>query len=121
MDNRALSGLRGLLAFHIMTFHVLNMFFKGSSYYVFIFGELHMPLFFILSGFCLVLAYGNTHWTSITSCCSRIQRAKSQETNYLGNCDDDQKIFDVVEFYKKRLARILPLHYLGILAGSIIR
>ena len=121
MDNGALSGLRGLLAFHIMVFHVLDEFFKGSSFYVHIHGSMDMPLFFLLSGFCLALAYGNTHWTSVTRCCSSTQRANRYQTNNLGSGDDHQKIFDSVEFYKKRFIRIIPLHYLGILTGSIAR
>ena len=121
MDEGALSGLRGLLAFHVMVFHVVQLFFEGSKFYVFIYGNMNMPLFFLLSGFCLALSYGRTHWTSVTKCCSRIKLANPLQINYLGNCGDDQRIFDSVEFYKKRLIRIIPVHYLGIVAGCITR
>lgn len=38
---------------------------------------------------------------------------------YSENAGDNQEIFDTWEFYKNRLRRILPLHYLGIVAGLI--
>ena len=90
MDAGALNGLRGLLAFHIMVHHVLRSFFSGSSFYVHTYGFMHMPFFYLLSGFCLALAYGRTQWTSVTKCCSTIKSAASHEINHLGDCDGDQ-------------------------------
>ena len=124
MDEGALNGLRGLLAFHIMVHHLLagpSQFFAGSNFYLYIYGPLDISLFFLLSGFCLALSYGRTHWTSVSICCSKFKGANSHEINYLETCGDDQSIFDSVEFYKKRLIRIIPLHYLGILAACISR
>ena len=119
MDQGALSGLRGVLSFHIMVHHLLDHFYGGTNFYVFIYANMDMSLFFLLSGFCLALSYGKTHWTSVTKCCSRVKRANSHQINSLESCGDDQNVFDSLEFYKKRFIRIIPLHYLGILAGCI--
>ena len=124
MDEGALNGLRGLLAFHLMVYHLLavqSQFFAGSNFCVYIYGPMDMSLFFLLSGFCLALSYGKTQWTSVTKCCSKFKRANPHEMNCLETCGDDQNVFDSLEFYKKRLIRIIPLHYLGILTGSITR
>ena len=121
MDEGAVRGLRGILAFHIMVTHVIIRFFVGGNLFVYIYGAIDMPFFFLLSGFCLALNYGKTHWDRSNLSYSEVKTASSYGIKDLENCDGKQNIFDALGFYKKRLTRIIPLHYLGIIAGCITR
>ena len=56
-----------------------------------------MPLFFLLSGFCLTLGYGKKVYDGFTFCCNKPNKEK--------------EIFDSKEFYIGRLTRILPVYY----------
>ena len=58
LDSSTLEGLRGLAALHVLFFHYL-LFSLGTNK-INISGSLEMPLFFLLSGFTLSLAYGRT-------------------------------------------------------------
>ena len=66
-DGAALTGLRGLASLHVAVFHIL----LASPCGLYIFATLQMPLFFLLSGFSLALAYGRTEWSGNTSCCNK--------------------------------------------------
>ena len=108
LDSSALEGLRGLAALHVLFFHYL-LFSLGTNE-INISGSLEMPLFFLLSGFTLSLAYGKTTWTNFSnplasSCC------KSG-----GDNDADvtkETVFNSRKFYQNRFARIGPLYYLA--------
>ena len=112
LDKGALDGLRGLFAFHIMAFHACL--FMGSAIHptVNLYGSVDMPLFFLLSGFSLTLAYGKTLWNGSTRCCLGC-KSTSLDGPDIENPSKAPKIFDSWEFYKKRFIRILPLLYLG--------
>ena len=85
MDEGALSGLRGILAFHIMVTHVIIRFFVGGNLFVYIYGAIDMPFFFLLSGFCLALNYGKTHWDRSTLSYSEVKTASSYGIKDLEN------------------------------------
>ena len=72
----------------------------------------NMPLFFLLSGFGLSVRYVKTLWKGSTKRC-----LGSSGVEYSESAGENRKIFDTWEFYKNRLIRILPVHYLGIAAG----
>ena len=112
MDKGALNGLRGLFAFHVMAFHACIFMTGGVEPVVNLYAQVDMPLFFLLSGFCLALAYGKTPWNGSTRCCFGCKTTTSDGVD-LENPDQEIKIFNSWEFYKKRFIRILPLHYLG--------
>ena len=66
-----------------------------------------MPLFFLLSGFCLTLGYGKNKYSKISGCCSSSSKAKILDSTQqcIGN------IFDSATFYFGRLTRVLPVYY----------
>ena len=78
-----------------------------------------MPLFFLLSGLSLALGYGKTNWNGSTRGCFGC-KATSNDGVDTENPEEEAKIFDSWEFYRKRLIRILPLHYLGIVLVLIV-
>jgi len=55
IDTKSTVGLRGLASIHIMLFHYLGHMTFGD---VDINGSLELSTFFLLSGFCLTLKYG---------------------------------------------------------------
>ena len=121
LDKGALNGLRGFFAFHVMTYHAC-IFFKPHSneLAIDIYGNVDMPLFFLLSGFCLTLAYGKILWKGSTRCCLGCKTVASDGVDDLENQNQQLIIFDSWKFYKKRFIRILPVHYFGIVAGVIV-
>eukprot|EP01031_Cornospumella_fuschlensis_P040767 gene40767-49716_t len=101
-------GLRGLLAVWIMIFHCVlytktPVDLQGSSL---------MPMFIMLSGFSLTVAYGEEN------------HVERQEFN-VGYCEVEQqeginqksKPLDFPRFYQNRIARIIPVYYLCSLAA----
>jgi len=83
IDTRALDGLRGVAAVHVMTGHYWGVGCPGVE----------MSLFFLLSGFSLTLAYG---------------REKEKDDNLL-----IKTVINTLKFYQNRIARIGPCHYLS--------
>ena len=112
VDRGALNGLRGLFSFHVMAFHACHFMAGDVKPVVNLYAQVDMPLFFLLSGFSLTLAYGKTLWNGSTRCCLGCKTTTSDGVD-LENPDEEIKIFNSWEFYKKRFIRILPLHYLG--------
>ena len=114
MDDGALNGLRGFFAFNIMAYHGF-LFLKQTEAHIGIdlYSSVHMPLFFLLSGFSLTIAYGKTQWNGSSRCCLGCKTNSLDGVDDIENPNEGAKIFDSWEFYKRRLFRILPLHYLG--------
>ena len=112
MDKGALNGLRGLFAFHVMAYHACWFVSGGVKPKVDLYANVDMPLFFLLSGFSLTIAYGKTLWNGSTRCCFGCKTVAKDGVD-IENSDEEPKIFDSWSFYRKRLIRILPLYYLG--------
>ena len=68
-DKGSLNGLRGIFAFHVMVFHACMFLGGGTWPKLNLYANVDMPLFFLLSGFSLVLAYGRTNWDGSTITC----------------------------------------------------
>ena len=77
------------------------------------------PFFFLLSGLSLTLAHGKTLWSGSTRCCLGCKTTSSDRVTDSENHAKERSILDSWAFYKKRLTRILPLHYLGHIAVII--
>ena len=118
MDQGALNGLRGILALRVMVYHVF--FVSGFKRFPNIYSFIDMPLFLMLSGFCLTLNYGKTLWDESTLCSVRVNGAISDDRKDVERHDERKTKFDSLEFYRKRLIRILPLHYMGMLASVLL-
>ena len=76
-----------------------------------------MPLFFVLSGFCMTLAYGKKNYAGSTLCSDGWKIAKNSQ-----NCQghSTEEAFDSIGFYLARFARILPVYYICFLVGAIL-
>ena len=112
-DKGSLNGLRGIFAFHVMVFHACMFLGGGTWPKLNLYANIDMPLFFLLSGFSLVLAYGRTEWDGSSLTC---KNDRTKDLSGLKDAEIPEKsshIFNAWEFYKKRLIRIIPLHYLG--------
>ena len=81
--------------------------------------KVHMPLFFLLSGFCLTLGYGRTKYTRSAICCGRLACTDAcnccRPMRRDGAATDQQQsngsVFDTNKFLFNRLAKILPVYY----------
>ena len=78
-----------------------------------LFTPIDMPMFFLLSGFSLSVAYGKTMWNGATRCSLGCKKEILDNDGNLEDQKEKPNLFDSWGFYKKRLIRILPLHYLG--------
>ena len=67
-----------------------------------------MPLFFLLSGFCLTLGYGKKKYTKSISCCGR--RNPGTVFPEQGSQNPDE-FFETKEFLFGRITRIVPVYY----------
>ena len=78
--------------------------------------KLQMPVFFLLSGFCLTLGYGKKKYTRSTLCCGSCQTTSGCDCRPCRKQpDSSDEIFDSWEFYFGRISRILPVYYLCLL------
>ena len=114
-----MNGLRGLFSFHVMAFHACLYINGDVTPKLNLNANADMPLFFLLSGFSLTLAYGKTLWNGSTRCCFGCKTGSSDGVD-VESPEQRPKIFDSWEFYKKRLIRILPLHYLALILVLIV-
>ena len=111
MDNRALNGLRGFLACHVFCYHTFVRI-KYNSRPILLYGNLALPPFYLLSGFCLTLSYGTRLWRVPRPCYLGLKPTASDKSPDLEIADDVHELFDYWSFYKRRLLRIMPVHYL---------
>ena len=120
MDKGALNGLRGFFALHVMLFHACRRMPipDVNRVRLDLFAEVDMPLFFILSGFTLTIAYGKTSWSGSTRCCFVWKSTSSDGVNELE--EGETKVFDSWEFYIKRMIRILPIYYVCLIADVVV-
>ena len=96
INTTALNGLRGFLAIYIMVFHSLVY----CKWEVNILGSTVMTFFFLISGFVLGMNEGKRQYAP-TKCCSELCTNPQ---------DEDQ--FNAKHFWRRRIARTLPLFYL---------
>ena len=111
MDRRALNGLRGFLAYHVFSYHTFVRI-KYNSRPINLYGNIALPPFYLLSGFCLAFVYGTKSWRVQPPGYLGLKATASDKNPDLENADDAQEIFDCWNFYKRRLTRIMPAHYL---------
>ena len=111
MDKGAILGLRGFLACHIFVSHVAT----PPIYRGYLYGTIALPPFYLISGFCLTLAYGNTLWSAARIFCFSGETIASDKSTTLENAGGGTQILDAMPFYKRRLIRILPVHYLTLI------
>ena len=119
VDKGSLNGLRGLFAFHVMAYHALLTLGGGTWPKIDLYAIIDMPLFFLLSGFSLTLAYGKTNWDRSSLTYTNDTKKDSGATD-IEKFEKPPNIFNAREFYKKRLIRIFPLHYLGTILVLIV-
>ena len=112
MDKGALNGLRGFLACHIFVEHCV-------SPQIDIYGHIALQPFFLISGFCLTLGYGKTIWSGSRLYSLRLKTTASDKNTNLEIAGNGPQIFDAMPFYKRRLIRILPIHYLALIARML--
>ena len=120
VDKGALNGLRGVFSFHVMVYHACVFLGNGFHPKLNLYANVDMPLFFLLSGFSLTLAYGRTVWDRSSLGFSNNNQKVISNVTDVENFEGSPKIFNSWEFYKKRLIRILPLHYLGTILVLIV-
>ena len=77
-----------------------------------------MPLFFLLSGFCLVLGYGKKEFKSYSVCFPPCQ-CDSESSCQIQN-DTNQESFNSGIFFKNRIIRVFPIYYICLLLGAIL-
>ena len=70
-----------------------------------------MPLFFLLSGFCLTLGYGGTRYTRSTVCCGSLACTDACNCCRRRHDNDQGSVFDSSKFLFNRLSKILPVYY----------
>ena len=102
VDTASLDGLRGVAAVWVMLFHC----FIYCTFPIDLQGSSIMPLFFLLSGFSLMLAYGN--------------RFDSNNEESLSTNASHSIYFERWNFYRNRLARVYPCYFVcSILAAPL--
>merc|ERR1719334_2904890 len=96
INTKALSGLRGIMAIHVMVYHTL----RNCEWEIDILGYVPMTFFILISGFVLALNDGKRIY-SATKCCTELCPDK-----------EDKSRFDGKNFYQRRCARTIPLFWL---------
>ena len=75
-----------------------------------------MPLFFLLSGFCLTLGYGKKSYNRAPCCCGPCTCYSSCERNNQSHSENSEdNVFNTKEFLFGRVTRILPVYYFTLL------
>ena len=118
-DNGALNGLKGWFAFHIMMHNIWisNPQLESPNSAINLYGGVSMPIILLLAGFCHTLSYGRVKWSSFNNL---------NEINSIGDFESSpiqrkpRRIFDAISFYRKRLFKTFPVHWLGIFLSLIL-
>jgi peptidoglycan/LPS O-acetylase OafA/YrhL len=85
-----------------------------------LYGDVVMPLYFMLSGFSVSLAYGKIRWN--TSTVNRL----GHHTGSSGGAESlpfprrERRTFPTWSFYRKRFIKTFPVHVLGIVLSLIL-
>ncbi len=81
-----------------------------------------MPLFFMLSGYCLTLGYGRKKYSGLTACCGPCKRV-DQASSWIkcgpclkrvdqGESADTLPVFNTWKFYWNRFTRLFPVFFI---------
>ena len=82
-----------------------------------------MPLFFLLSGFCLTLGYGKKSYSGCAIFCVPCKLKSGCSCCHLCKCcetDSNLDRFNSTSFYLRRLTRILPVYYFCLIFAAIL-
>eukprot|EP00238_Polyblepharides_amylifera_P004091 CAMPEP_0196590754 /NCGR_PEP_ID=MMETSP1081-20130531/67438_1 /TAXON_ID=36882 /ORGANISM="Pyramimonas amylifera, Strain CCMP720" /LENGTH=243 /DNA_ID=CAMNT_0041913943 /DNA_START=40 /DNA_END=768 /DNA_ORIENTATION=- len=104
VDLKALSGLRGLVAMHILIFHC----FIYSEFRFNLQGSVSMPIFFLLSGFTLAITYRDVKFQDCCRTHTETQAAVSANEHVA----TPARVMSPAKFYRNRFARVAPVYYL---------
>ena len=116
---KSLNGLRGCLAFHVMAYHAC--WFENKKIPKFdLQANADMSMFFLLSGFCLAIRYGKNSTNRYSKTLLKSGKLSMKDLIHVEQQYQETEKFDHWKFYKKRLTRILPLHYLGMALVLIV-
>ena len=107
-NSDALNGLRGLMSVHIILLHV----FQYCIFEIQLFAQVHMPLFFLLSGFCMTLSYGKTQYDGFNYFCISTQTHENEGS--------EVKIFETGNFLIGRCIRILPIYWITFILALLL-
>merc|ERR1712226_32197 len=119
-DSKALNGLRGFASLHLVLHHAFWFCNSHPLNRWVMYGQVHMPLFFLLSGFCLTLGYGRSRYTRASVCCGKLRCIDA--CNCCRPIKDQQEasIFDTPKFLFNRLSRILPVFYICFIMAIVL-
>ena len=116
VNTKSLDGLRGCAALQVALGHI----FMASSFGIDFIGGNAMPLFFLVSGFVMVLGYGQNKYCDsggmIGECfCYPLDKMKC--CGEKSSSESEGQPFALKEFFVKRIARLGPMYYTTNLAG----
>ena len=115
----SLNGLRGCLAFHVMAYHAC--WFENKKVPKFdLQANADMSMFFLLSGFSLAIKYGESFPDRCLKGLLKSDESSMKDPIHVEQQKEETGTFGRWKFYKKRLVRILPLHYLGMALVLIV-
>ena len=77
--------------------------------------QVHMPLFFLLSGFCMTLGYGKTQYDGYEVCCGSCTQVNRGGCGCESGAEEHEKIFNTHNFLIGRCTRILPVYWVTFL------
>ena len=120
LDNGALNGLLGLFAFHVMLHHSWANSPQPPGYATHLYGDVVMPLYFMLCGFNVTLAYGKIRWNNTTVNRMGHHTSSSGGAEPLPFPRRERRTFPTLSFYRKRFIKIFPVHVLGIVLSLIL-
>ena len=112
-DSSALNGIRGISAIHIVLFHA----FHYCTFDFNLYGQVHMPLFFLLSGFCMTLGYGKTQYDGYEVFCGSCTKVSRGCCGCETGAEAEEKIFNTHNYLIGRCTRILPIYWVTYLFG----
>lgn len=137
IDSASLNGLRGLAALHVAVGHFF-IFSKEPTQGIDFIGGVAMPFFFLISGFVMVVGYGQKRYKpnpnercdcccqacDCMNCCISDEVLPSQTSDFesfnpllYDDSGSTVTYFPTQKFFNKRISRLAPVYYLTNLIG----